>query len=182
MGFWEDVDQLNTVASFLDGKSMGALSCVSVFCRDHLRSPEALRWLAELRGLDPATTHIACIEHLELAEAMASLETSIGFERGSVEVRESALPSIRRVVGTWNQPAACVSLTPLSAGRLSRDVSATTESPACRCAIHVPAAAMLRRHSSLTLSVEAHCGLDAHATFARLFRCGERRRAAFFVP
>ena len=52
-------------------------------------------------------------------------EDSIGFDRGSVEVRATAVPAIRRVVE------------------------------------------MLRRHTALTLAIEAHCGLDAHAEFAR---------------
>ena len=40
--------------------------CTLQIISEFLTYPEALRWLAELRGLDPATTHIACIEHLEL--------------------------------------------------------------------------------------------------------------------
>ena len=132
LGWHEDADQLNLVATFLDPKSIGAAACTCRFVRDNLRDADALRWLAELRGLDPATTGISCVEHIELAEAMASLETSIGFDRGSVDVRPAALPSVGRVVE------------------------------------------MLRRHTSLTLSVEAHCGLDAHADFAQHF---SQRRA-----
>ena len=71
-------------------------------------------------------------EHIELAEAMADLETSIGFDRGQVEVKDSALPGMRRVV------------------------------------------AMLRRHTTLKMSIEAHCGLDAPEDFARMF---SQRRA-----
>jgi outer membrane protein OmpA-like peptidoglycan-associated protein len=127
MGFWEDADQLNLIAAFLDPKAIGAVSCCCRFARDNLRDANALRWLAELRGLDPATTHIACVAHIELAETMAELETSIGFDRGSVEIQVSAMPSIRKVVH------------------------------------------MLRRHTALTLSIEAHCGLDAHPDFARAF-------------
>ena len=132
LGFWEDSDQLNLVAALLDPKGIGAVACTCRFARDNLCGGTALRWLAELRGLDPATTHIACLEHIELAEAMADLQTSIGFDRGSVEVRATAVPAIRRVVE------------------------------------------MLRRHTALTLAIEAHCGLDAHAEFARIF---SRRRA-----
>jgi hypothetical protein len=37
-------------------KAIGAVSCVCCFARDNLRDGAALRWLAELRGLDPAVS------------------------------------------------------------------------------------------------------------------------------
>ena len=132
LGFWEDGDQLNLVACFMGARDIAAVACTCRYTRDNLRDSTQLRWLAELRGLDPASTHISSVEHIELAEAMASLETSIGFARGDVEVMDSAMPSIERVV------------------------------------------AMLRRHTALTLAIEAHCGLEAHPDFARQFA---RRRA-----
>eukprot|EP01051_Picozoa_sp_SAG22_P002456 SAG22_NODE_110_length_19679_cov_45.046527_8_plen_242_part_00 len=131
-GFWEDSDQLNHIASFLDAKSIGAVSCTCKFARDNLQDGTVLRWLAELRGLDPHTTKISCLEHIELAEAMAELESSIAFGYGSLELEEASIPSVRRVVE------------------------------------------LIGRHQSLQLSIEAHCGLEAPAAFARNFT---RRRA-----
>ena len=98
LGFWENADTLNLVATFLDGRSIAAVACSCRFAHDNLCDPAQLRWLAELRGLDPAKTHITSLEHIEIAEAMASLETSIGFARGDVRVKEEAIPSIKRVV------------------------------------------------------------------------------------
>jgi outer membrane protein OmpA-like peptidoglycan-associated protein len=130
--FWEDGDQLNLIATFLDAKSIGSIACVCRFVRDNLRDDTQLRWLAELRGLDPATTHIGCVAHIEIAEAMADLETNISFGYGSIELEDEALPSVRRMTD------------------------------------------MLRRHTALSLSIEAHCGLEAQARFAEHFT---RRRA-----
>ena len=128
--FWEDGDQLNLIATFLDARSIGSLSCTCCFVRDNLRDACQLRWLAEVRGLDPQ--QIGCVEHLEIAEAMADLETSISFAYGSLELGQEALPSIQRVTD------------------------------------------MLRRHQGLSISIEAHCGLEAQARFAEHFT---RRRA-----
>ena len=36
-GWWEDSDQLNLVAAFLDSKSIGAVACCCTFTRDNLR-------------------------------------------------------------------------------------------------------------------------------------------------
>ena len=41
---------------------------------------------------------ISSLEHIAIAEAMVDLETSIAFAYGSVELEDSSLPSIRRVV------------------------------------------------------------------------------------
>ena len=76
LGFWEDGDQLNLVACFMGARDIAAVACTCRYTRDNLRDSTQLRWLAELRGLDPASTHISSVEHIELAEAMASLETS----------------------------------------------------------------------------------------------------------
>ena len=70
--------------------------------------------------------------HIEIAEAMADLQTSIAFGYGSIELEDSSLPAIRIV------------------------------------------ADMLRRHTALEMSIEAHCGLEAQAHFAEHFT---RRRA-----
>ena len=98
-GWWEDSDQLNLVAAFLDPKSIGAVCCTCRFTRDNLQDGSVLRWLAELRGLDPTAAGISTVEHIAMAEAMAGLETSISFDQGSLDLREGALPSIRKVVG-----------------------------------------------------------------------------------
>ena len=50
----------------------------------------------EKKGLDAGC--IGTIEHLELAQAMASLQSSIFFEMGSMELDDAAIPSVRRVV------------------------------------------------------------------------------------
>jgi hypothetical protein len=99
-GWWEDPDQLNLVAACLDPKSIGAVACTCRFTRDNLHDGNVLRWLAELRGLDPANTGITSIEHIAMAEAMSDLETSISFDQGSLELHDASLPSVRRVVGT----------------------------------------------------------------------------------
>jgi outer membrane protein OmpA-like peptidoglycan-associated protein len=114
-------------------RSIGSLSCTCVFVHDNLRDACQLRWLAEVRGLDPwQIGSIGCVEHLEIAEAMGGLETSISFQYGSLELEDEALPSIQRVSD------------------------------------------MLRRHQGLSISIEAHCGLEAQARFAEHFT---RRRA-----
>jgi hypothetical protein len=59
-----------------------------------LRSRDTLRWLSEVRGLDPGS--ISSVEQLELAETMATLSSSIYFGMGSFEVDPAALPSLRR--------------------------------------------------------------------------------------
>ena len=56
VGWWEDEDQLNQMAAFLEPRSIGAVACTCRFARDNLRDANALRWLAQLRGLDVATT------------------------------------------------------------------------------------------------------------------------------
>lgn len=94
--FWEDSDQLNLIATFLDARSIGSLSCTCCFVRDNLRDACQLRWLAEVRGLENFQ-EIGCVEHIEIAEAMAGLETSISFRYGSIELEDEALPSIQRV-------------------------------------------------------------------------------------
>ena len=57
VGWWEDEDQLNQMAAFLEPRSIGAVACTCRFARDNLRDANALRWLAQLRGLDVATTY-----------------------------------------------------------------------------------------------------------------------------
>jgi hypothetical protein len=119
VGFWEHVDLLNLVAPFLEASAIGALSCTCRFARDNLHDPMQLRWLAELRGLDPERSGISSVEHIHIAEALSSMQTSVAFEYQSVRLVPAALPSVRRV------------------------------------------ADLLLQHTSLSISVEAHCGLEA---------------------
>ena len=112
---WWETDEVNLIAAFLDGRSLAVFTCCRVI-RSNLRSRDTLRWLAELRGLDHKS--IASIEHIELAEAMANLSSSIFFRWGSLEIDECAFPSLQKI------------------------------------------AKMLARHTSLSLSIEAHCGLE----------------------
>ncbi len=95
--FWEDPDLLNQIASFLDARSIGAVSCTCRFTRNNLRNATQLRWLAELRGLDPERDHISSVEHIYIAETMASVETSIAFEYQSYQLQPVALPHVVRV-------------------------------------------------------------------------------------
>jgi len=114
---WWEMDEVNLVAACLDGRSLAAFSVCSRGLRNILRSRDTLRWLAELRGLDPKC--IASFEHIQVAEVMAELASSIFFAWGSLEVDEGAIPSLRKI------------------------------------------ATLLSRHQSLSLSIEAHCGLEA---------------------
>mmetsp|Transcript_34756 Transcript_34756/g.50909 ORF Transcript_34756/g.50909 Transcript_34756/m.50909 type:complete len:304 (+) Transcript_34756:1-912(+) len=115
MNWWE-MDEVNMVATFLDGRSLAAFTCCKAI-RSNLRSRDTLRWIAELRGLDPKS--IASVEHIQLAETMAELSSSIFFGWGSLEVDDGALPSLRNI------------------------------------------STLLARHKSLSLYIEAHCGLEA---------------------
>jgi outer membrane protein OmpA-like peptidoglycan-associated protein len=63
--------------------------------RDHLGSPATLKWIAELRGLQ--LSNVSCVEHLELAEAMATVTTCTYFGWASFEVDPAALPGLRRL-------------------------------------------------------------------------------------
>lgn len=114
---WWEMDEVNLVAAGLDARSLAAFSCCNRGLRSTLKSPDTLRWLAELRGLDPRC--IASVEHIQLAEVMAELSSSIFFPWGSIQVDDGALPSLRKI------------------------------------------AKLLARHASLSLSIEAHCGLEA---------------------
>eukprot|EP01047_Picozoa_sp_COSAG01_P037310 COSAG01_NODE_2957_length_6795_cov_8.325119_5_plen_217_part_00 len=127
VGFWEHVDLLNLVAPFLEASAIGALSCTCRFARDNLHDPMQLRWLAELRGLDPEQSGISSVEHIHIAEALSSMQTSVAFEYQSVRLVPAALPSVRRV------------------------------------------ADLLLQHTSLSISVEAHCGLEAPTDAGRHF-------------
>jgi hypothetical protein len=141
VGFWEHVDLLNLVAPFLEASAIGALSCTCRFARDNLHDPMQLRWLAELRGLDPERSGISSVEHIHIAEALSSMQTSVAFEYQSVRLVPAALPSVRRV------------------------------------------ADLLLQHTSLSISVEAHGGLEASSwaptDAGRLEGGPDRRRSTF---
>lgn len=117
---WWLADEVNLIASHLDG---GSLCIFSISCRaigEHLCSGATLRWLSEIRGLPLSSSgRVSSIEHLELAEAMAQLASSIFFGWGSMTVDSSADVHLRTL------------------------------------------ATILSRHPALTLSIEAHCGLEA---------------------
>jgi len=130
---WWEMDEVNLVAACLDGRSLAAFSVCSRGLRNILRSRDTLRWLAELRGLDPKC--IASFEHIQVAEVMAELASSIFFAWGSLEVDEGAIPSLRKI------------------------------------------ATLLSRHQSLSLSIEAHCGLEARLNLPGQAREYTRRRA-----
>ena len=94
---WWEADEVNLVAACLDGSSLGhfAVTCRQV--NANLRSRDTLRWLASLRGLD-SSAGISSVEHIEIAEVMADLSTSIFFGWGSMEVDEGAHPSLRALI------------------------------------------------------------------------------------
>ena len=127
VGFWEHPEQLNLIAPFLDASAIGALSCTCRFARDNLHDPIQLRWLADLRGLDPERSGISSVEHMHIAEALSSMQTCVAFEYQSVKLVPAALPACRAV------------------------------------------ADMLLQHTSLSISVEAHCGLEAPTDAGRHF-------------
>jgi len=114
---WWERDEVNVVASYMDPSTLANFAQTCEVVRALLRSRETIRWLAEVRGLDPGT--ISSVEQLELAETMATLSSSIFFGMGSFEVGDDARPHLRRC------------------------------------------AQMLHRHRSISLYIEAHCGLEA---------------------
>jgi len=139
--WWESEQELQETAVHLAGADLAALARTCRSVRAHLQSRGTLRWLAALRGLAD-TAGISTLEHIELAEAVADLESSIAFRYGDTDLEPWTVPKIQRF------------------------------------------AMLLKRHPSLTLSIEAHCGLEAPTrAFARGFtrRRAESVRETFIV-
>lgn len=125
--WWESVPQLFDTAVFLDAHTIAAASVTCRFVQDHLRNPATLRWIADLRGITRAAG-ISCLEHLELAEAVADLECSIAFAYGETKLPKTAQPKVSRFAN------------------------------------------LMARLDKLTISIEAHCGLEAPShSFATAF-------------
>jgi len=135
-GLW-DSDEVNIVASHLSPRDLGAFAGCCRTVQSNLRSRATLRWLSELRGLDQSSAQIASIEHIEIAEVMAEVSSTIAFGWGSMDLDPACLPSLRRV------------------------------------------ARLLHKHPTLSLSIEAHCGLEArwHMPLAGQAQMYTRRRA-----
>lgn len=92
---WWASDEVNLVAACLDARSLGAFASCCRTVREHLGSPATLKWISELRGLQ--LTNVGCVEHLELAEAMATVTTCTYFGWASFEVDPAAVPGLRRL-------------------------------------------------------------------------------------
>ena len=114
-----DRDEINLVAVFLDGPSLGNLACSCKAVADNLRSRHTIQWLADLRGLQGDLAGISSVEHLEIAEVMASVTSNIYFGWGGMDVDARVHPSLVRL------------------------------------------AQLLHRHRNISISIEAHCGLEA---------------------
>ena len=102
-------DEVNLIAVCLDGKSLASFSCTSRSISENLKSPETLRWLADLRGL--SSLGISSVEHLELAEIMASVTSNIYFNWGSMDVDRRVHPSLERLALAMSRhPSLCISI------------------------------------------------------------------------
>ena len=102
-------DEVNLIAVCLDGKSLASFSCTSRSISENLKSPETLRWLADLRGL--SSLGISSVEHLELAEIMASVTSNIYFNWGSMDVDRRVHPSLKRLALAMSRhPSLCISI------------------------------------------------------------------------
>ena len=115
---WWERDEVNLVAAMLDGPSLGAFASTCCSMRATLKSRDTLRWIAALRGLDESSG-LSSVEHIDIAESMASCASAIFFGWGSMTVDASAHESLQKV------------------------------------------ARLLSRHKSLSVSIDAHCGLEA---------------------
>ena len=137
--FLDSVDVLHVVASFLEASSLVQLSRANKFVPDNLSSKETLQWCARLRGIQQhSASSMTTLEHIELAECMAELETAIDFQYGDARLQEKSLPALAKF------------------------------------------AAFLNRHSTITVAIEGHCGLEAPRAMARTFtrhRCAAVRHA-----
>ena len=134
--FFLDADALVETAFFLPALDLARVRSANTFCAATLTGARAVSWICGVRGLQLGG-RCTCIEHVELAESLATLPMAIEFEFGSNELDE----------------AAC-------GDGLDRF------------------AALLQRHTTLAVSVEGHCGLEAPSAFAEGFT---RARAAAVV-
>ena len=108
---------------------------------------------------------ITSLEHIEIAAAMATLETSIAFGYGSPPPLPRPATSPAHAAETRCHIFSCGSIH-RAAGSLELEEEAL---PSVRRAVR-----MLKRHKELTLSLEAHCGLEMGDPHGRHFT---RRRA-----
>eukprot|EP00930_Biecheleria_cincta_P017107 TRINITY_DN13691_c0_g1_i1.p1 TRINITY_DN13691_c0_g1~~TRINITY_DN13691_c0_g1_i1.p1 ORF type:complete len:336 (-),score=61.44 TRINITY_DN13691_c0_g1_i1:230-1210(-) len=104
MDWWKSLE-VNLVAVYLAGPLLVSLSSCCRAVHANLRSKGTLQWLADLRGLGPG---IKSLEQLELAEAMSALSSSVFFGWGSMEVSESAIPSLERIAQLLDRHQALV--------------------------------------------------------------------------
>jgi outer membrane protein OmpA-like peptidoglycan-associated protein len=90
----------------LDGPSLVRLSRSSRYAHQHTTgtTPGVLRWCAALRGVRAAG--ISTVEHLELAECMNSLSTSILFEYRSYRLEPSSVAPLERFAAFLRRHAA----------------------------------------------------------------------------
>ena len=90
----------------LDGSSLVRLSRSSRYAHQHTTgtTPGVLRWCAALRGVRAAG--ISTVEHLELAECMNSLSTSILFEYRSYRLEPSSVAPLERFASFLRRHAA----------------------------------------------------------------------------
>ena len=68
VGWWEDEDQLNQMAAFLEPRSIGAVACTCRFARDNLRDANANHQTSTLAQL------VGPKQPMELAAANGDLD------------------------------------------------------------------------------------------------------------
>ena len=117
--WWKATDLLNLVASNLDGRSLNALGMTCLFVSKELRSPDTVRWLANIRSI---LAHVTNLEQLQIAESVNKIETQIEFMWGAMELATEAKETLAPALGIL--------------------------------------AKILDNHPSLSVSIEAHCGLE----------------------
>jgi len=115
---------LQSVAFFLDAKSLAKLLVSCKLAQRELTSRELLQWICSVRDM-----RLGCsrMEQLRIAECVSKLRTRLEFEWGSVELNSTAK------------------------------------------AILAQFAELIRRHPSISVILEGHCGIDAPNYMARPF-------------
>ena len=87
--FWLDTHALLELAFALPAPDLARARAANRFCARELAGARAVRWICGVRGLGLGA-RCTCLEHVELAEALAALPLSIHFEFGSHELDEAS--------------------------------------------------------------------------------------------
>jgi outer membrane protein OmpA-like peptidoglycan-associated protein len=85
-------DLLHTVVFFLDAKTIARLMTTCKKSQSVLANRDTLKWIAHVQKMQG----LSCLEQLRIAECVSSLETTLEFEWGSVEVATSCFPVLTK--------------------------------------------------------------------------------------